>query len=137
MEAGPVAQRLEQQTHNLLVPGSNPGGPTRRHQSWNARRLNSLCLGRECKRLIATVERLLLLMLKSGLLPRRTIPLRSYSDVMVCGGDGFKRLNLWALHRSFLQCSQHFRVAIGVVSIGAGFVLPQTDCNHIPKAARI
>src|ERR1039458_1264358 len=25
---GPVAQRLEQQTHNLLVPGSNPGGPT-------------------------------------------------------------------------------------------------------------
>ena len=27
--AGPVAQRLEQQTHNLLVPGSNPGGPTK------------------------------------------------------------------------------------------------------------
>src|SRR5208282_3100372 len=26
---GPVAQRLEQQTHNLLVPGSNPGGPTK------------------------------------------------------------------------------------------------------------
>ena len=25
---GPIAQRLEQQTHNLLVPGSNPGGPT-------------------------------------------------------------------------------------------------------------
>ena len=24
---GAVAQRLEQQTHNLLVPGSNPGGP--------------------------------------------------------------------------------------------------------------
>ena len=24
----PVAQRSEQQTHNLLVPGSNPGGPT-------------------------------------------------------------------------------------------------------------
>src|SRR5260370_37289213 len=29
-ERGPVAQRLEQQTHNLLVPGSNPGGPTNR-----------------------------------------------------------------------------------------------------------
>src|SRR3954463_3748170 len=28
---GPVAQRLEQQTHNLLVPGSNPGGPTKPH----------------------------------------------------------------------------------------------------------
>ncbi len=26
---GPVAQRLEQQTHNLLVVGSNPTGPTR------------------------------------------------------------------------------------------------------------
>jgi hypothetical protein len=26
---GPVAQRLEQRTHNPLVPGSNPGGPTR------------------------------------------------------------------------------------------------------------
>jgi hypothetical protein len=25
---GPVAQRLEQATHNRLVPGSNPGGPT-------------------------------------------------------------------------------------------------------------
>ena len=24
---GPVAQRLEQGTHNPLVPGSNPGGP--------------------------------------------------------------------------------------------------------------
>jgi hypothetical protein len=26
--SGPVAQRLEQQTHNLLVVGSNPTGPT-------------------------------------------------------------------------------------------------------------
>ena len=26
---GPVAQRLEQRTHNSLVPGSNPGGPFR------------------------------------------------------------------------------------------------------------
>jgi hypothetical protein len=25
---GLIAQWLEQQTHNLLVPGSNPGGPT-------------------------------------------------------------------------------------------------------------
>ncbi|SON75594.1 hypothetical protein XFF6166_110006 [Xanthomonas citri pv. fuscans] len=25
---GPIAQRLEQRTHNPLVPGSNPGGPT-------------------------------------------------------------------------------------------------------------
>src|SRR5213076_2310507 len=24
---GPIAQRLEQGTHNPLVPGSNPGGP--------------------------------------------------------------------------------------------------------------
>jgi hypothetical protein len=27
--SGPLAQRLEQRTHNPLVPGSNPGGPTR------------------------------------------------------------------------------------------------------------
>ena len=27
--AGPLAQRLEQWTHNPLVPGSNPGGPTK------------------------------------------------------------------------------------------------------------
>lgn len=27
--AGPIAQRLEQRTHNPLVPGSNPGGPTK------------------------------------------------------------------------------------------------------------
>src|SRR6266478_1365903 len=29
--AGPVAQRLEQQTNNLLVLGSNPSGPTNRN----------------------------------------------------------------------------------------------------------
>ncbi len=27
-DEGPIAQRLEQSTHNALVPGSNPGGPT-------------------------------------------------------------------------------------------------------------
>ena len=27
--SGPIAQRLEQRTHNPLVPGSNPGGPTK------------------------------------------------------------------------------------------------------------
>ena len=27
-QRGPIAQRLEQRTHNPLVPGSNPGGPT-------------------------------------------------------------------------------------------------------------
>ena len=32
---GPIAQRLEQGTHNPLVPGSNPGGPTIR---WTCRR---------------------------------------------------------------------------------------------------
>src|SRR4051794_28105296 len=30
--AGPVAQRLEQGTHNSLVGGSNPPGPFRRHR---------------------------------------------------------------------------------------------------------
>ena len=29
LNKGPVAQRLEQYTHNVLVPGSNPGGPTK------------------------------------------------------------------------------------------------------------
>src|SRR6476661_7848691 len=28
LDTGPVAQRLEQGTHNSLVPGSNPGGPS-------------------------------------------------------------------------------------------------------------
>ena len=28
LSSGPIAQRLEQGTHNPLVPGSNPGGPT-------------------------------------------------------------------------------------------------------------
>ena len=39
-KAGPVAQRLEQRTHNPLVPGSNPGGPT------NISRLISAAAGR-------------------------------------------------------------------------------------------
>ena len=33
---GPLAQRLEQWTHNPLVPGSNPGGPTKRHTVGNS-----------------------------------------------------------------------------------------------------
>ena len=28
VSVGSIAQRLEQGTHNPLVPGSNPGGPT-------------------------------------------------------------------------------------------------------------
>ena len=32
LNKGPVAQRLEQYTHNVLVPGSNPGGPTKTNE---------------------------------------------------------------------------------------------------------
>src|SRR6185312_5626947 len=40
LELGPVAQRLEQQTHNLLVAGSNPAGPTTvAHRSFAAAQL--------------------------------------------------------------------------------------------------
>src|SRR5271170_7820246 len=45
---GPVAQRLEQRTHNPLVPGSNPGGPTKlpRSQAAHTPPLTSLTYGR-------------------------------------------------------------------------------------------
>src|SRR5512146_1370461 len=39
---GPVAQRLEQGTHNPLVPGSNPGGPTSLFPSPSATLLREL-----------------------------------------------------------------------------------------------
>src|SRR3954453_19518467 len=45
-KAGPIAQRLEQQTHNLLVPGSNPGGPTIPKSSMTATDQNSPAHGR-------------------------------------------------------------------------------------------
>jgi hypothetical protein len=32
--SGPVAQRLEQGTHNPLVGGSNPSGPTKSVRGW-------------------------------------------------------------------------------------------------------
>ena len=41
IKSGPVAQRLEQGTHNPLVLGSNPSGPT----------TYSSCLPRFCKNL--------------------------------------------------------------------------------------
>src|SRR5579864_2885126 len=45
---GPIAQRLEQQTHNLLVPGSNPGGPTNskvsKFQSFRVSRFRRSCV---------------------------------------------------------------------------------------------
>ena len=31
--SGPIAQRLVQKTHNLLVPGSSPGGPTKQRKA--------------------------------------------------------------------------------------------------------
>ncbi len=31
---GPIAQRLEQATHNRLVAGSNPAGPTTSKMAW-------------------------------------------------------------------------------------------------------
>ncbi len=37
---GPVAQRLEQGTHNPLVPGSNPGGPSLRSRRRGERGLS-------------------------------------------------------------------------------------------------
>ncbi len=39
---GPVAQRLEQRTHNPLVPGSNPGGPTNNYFDLKHTRLRLL-----------------------------------------------------------------------------------------------
>ncbi len=37
---GPLAQRLVQGTHNPLVPGSNPGGPTKSPRFPATRRLS-------------------------------------------------------------------------------------------------
>lgn len=41
--AGPIAQRLEQRTHNPLVPGSNPGGPTNTRQALGRVLVNISC----------------------------------------------------------------------------------------------
>jgi hypothetical protein len=46
--AGPVAQWLERRTHNPLVVGSNPTGPTNFGEKWSGRRdLNPRPLGPE------------------------------------------------------------------------------------------
>ena len=44
--SGPVAQRLEQGTHNPLVPGSNPGGPSLRFGAQRKKRRRAVCF--EC-----------------------------------------------------------------------------------------
>ncbi len=41
-KSGPVAQPVEQRTHNPLVPGSNPGGPTCDSGKWVVKRF-SIC----------------------------------------------------------------------------------------------
>jgi hypothetical protein len=41
--SGPLAQRLEQGTHNPLVVGSNPTGPTRRIHSLQKFRASTFC----------------------------------------------------------------------------------------------
>ena len=49
---GSIAQRLEQGTHNPLVPGSNPGGPTIFHISRpGLGEIHSLVVGRFAKRI--------------------------------------------------------------------------------------
>ena len=50
---GPVAQRLEQQTHNLLVVGSNPTGPT--YSSLFCRDVACYVFGREQTQSLASV----------------------------------------------------------------------------------
>src|ERR1039457_5730574 len=61
-------------------------------------------------------------------------PLRGYSNVMEGRGDGFKCMNLGRSIDHSCKGSQHFWIGIGVVSVCIGFVLPQTDRNHIHAA---
>src|SRR5438876_6844658 len=49
-------------------------------------------------------------------------------------GDNVSGLNLGrSLDKSYDHL-QHFRIGIGVVSLGIGFVFPQTDCSYINSA---
>src|ERR1700712_91885 len=73
-ESGPIAQRLEQGTHNPLVPGSNPGGPM-------------LLLGLEFSHLLQRGARRGLLLLELVLLSGLIIATRDakHADVFVNG----------------------------------------------------
>ena len=48
---GSIAQRLEQGTHNPLVPGSNPGGP-----KLQVKAIHRLWTGKVCKEKISGVK---------------------------------------------------------------------------------
>src|ERR1700692_4048005 len=60
--------------------------------------------------------------------------LRGYSDMMEGRGDLLERLNLGRSIDHSCNVLQHLWVGIGVVSVCIGFVLPQTDRNHIHGA---
>src|SRR5437879_11647541 len=68
-DPGPLAQRLEQRTHNPLVPGSNPGGPTICFQRVSA--LARTADGRHCARFcgLSAAKLTLLLALQGPELP--------------------------------------------------------------------
>ena len=74
---GPVAQRLEQQTHNLLVPGSNPGGPTSILRVINQFR----------RRGISLVAFFLLQLRGSCILLRRCFPVQPIHPINICSGN--------------------------------------------------
>ena len=49
-------------------------------------------------------------------------------------GAGFKRLNLGRSIDEFSEGLQHLRVGSGVVSLGIGLVVPQTDYDRMLAA---
>ncbi len=49
-------------------------------------------------------------------------------------GDNVSGLNLGRSLDKSSDRLQHFRIGIGVVSLGIGFVFPQTDCSYINSA---
>ena len=112
---GPIAQRLEQQTHNLLVPGSNPGGPTNILNVLNEFRRGSV---------VFTSFTGVQLRLSCSLL-RSCFPIQAIYPIDVCGRDEMPV----SVHRDLDRTVPHL-----ILYVGKGCtVLYQKTSERMPE----
>ena len=95
---GPVAQRLEQGTHNPLVPGSNPGGPKFRFRF-------SIC----DYRIVQRVARFSLAIIEITTLSALILAARcaNYQDVFVAGNVYFTDADCYARMTRVRMCEKN------------------------------
>jgi hypothetical protein len=111
---GPVAQRLEQGTHNPLVPGSNPGGPRNqrseiRSQKSETRNQPSAPIWISESAAVHRFRRVVLAAIEIAILSALILATRcaNHQDVFVAGNVYFTDADCYARMTRVRMCAEH------------------------------